>query len=394
MKACDEFARWYGKSNKNQEVLESFCPYRVCPLGAHVDHQFGYVTGFAIDKGITIVYTPTTNGNVRMRSLNFEGEQSFHLSKIPPKQNDWADYLRGAAWALSKRFELKRGLHCVVEGSLPIGGLSSSAAVIIAFLAALCAVNEVRVSRSELIQIALESETQYVGVNVGKLDQSCEVYCQKDKLLFLDTKTEKYELIPLNPKMPPFEIAIFFSGVERTLAGSAFNMRVDELKAAAYALKGWADMDYGRFVDTRLRDVPLAVFEKYAERLPENWRKRAAHYYSEVERVKQGAKCWREGNLKKFGQLVFESGRSSIYSYETGSEELKKLYELMLDTDGIYGGRFSGAGFKGCCMALVDPEKKEEISKKITEGYLKAFPNLQEKFSIHYCHTSDGVKLG
>ena len=27
----------------------------------------------------------------------------------------------------------------------------------------------------------------------------------------------------------------------------------------------------------------------------------------------------------------------------------------MTRTDGIYGGRFSGAGFKGCCMALIDP---------------------------------------
>lgn len=27
-----------------------YTPYRVCPLGAHVDHQLGLVTGFAVDK--------------------------------------------------------------------------------------------------------------------------------------------------------------------------------------------------------------------------------------------------------------------------------------------------------------------------------------------------------
>ncbi|MBP5622955.1 MAG: hypothetical protein J6X44_13180, partial [Thermoguttaceae bacterium] len=195
------------------------------------------------------------------------------------------------------------------------------------------------------------------------------------------------------PKTPPFEIAIFFSGVERTLAGSAFNVRVDELKAAAYALKGWSEMDYGKFEDTRLREVPLAVFEKYAERLPEHWSKRARHYYGEVARVKQGVEFWRQGNLKKFGKLIFESGYSSIHYYETGSEELRALYELMLDTDGIYGGRFSGAGFKGCCMALVDPAKRDAIAQKMTTEYLRAFPNLQGKFSIHFCQTSDGVQL-
>ena len=31
-----------------------FSPYRVCPLGAHVDHQHGLVTGFAINKGVDL----------------------------------------------------------------------------------------------------------------------------------------------------------------------------------------------------------------------------------------------------------------------------------------------------------------------------------------------------
>lgn len=34
-----------------------FSPYRVCPLGAHVDHQHGLVTGFAIDKGVDLWWT-------------------------------------------------------------------------------------------------------------------------------------------------------------------------------------------------------------------------------------------------------------------------------------------------------------------------------------------------
>ncbi len=151
-------------------------------------------------------------------------------------------------------------------------------------------------------------------------------------------------------------------------------------------------MEYDVFEESRLRDVPLAVFEKYADRLPDNWRKRARHYYGEVERVKQGVEYWSQGNLKKFGQLVFESGNSSIHNYETGSAELRALYEIMLETDGVYGGRFSGAGFKGCCMALVDPAKRDAIAQKTTNEYLRAFPNLEGLFSIHFCQTADGVQ--
>lgn len=44
----------------------------------------------------------------------------------------------------------------------------------------------------------------------------------------------------------------------------------------------------------------------------------------------------------------------------------------MRETDDIYGGRFSGAGFKGCCMAIIDLERVEDIEAKVIEEYLKA----------------------
>ena len=106
----------------------------------------------------------------------------------------------------------------------------------------------------------------------------------------------------------------------------------------------------------------------------------------------KGLEAWTRGDLEAFGQLCFESGRSSIYNYETGSPELKGLYEIMLETDGIYGGRFSGAGFKGCCMALIDPTKQASIEEKVTRAYLKQFPEMAGKFSVHFCRTADGVK--
>ena len=372
----------------------SFCPYRICPIGAHSDHQYGKITGLAIDKGIHIAYRPKTSGIVELRSLQFRKRAQWHVNSVPEqKQNDWADYLRGATQALAKRYPLKTGICGVIEGSLPIGGLSSSAAVIIAFLSALCKVNNLHLSEHEMIMTALSAENDYVGVSCGKLDQSCEVYSKKDHLLYLDTRDDSYELIPTHPDMKPYKIAIFFSGLERTLAGSKFNMRVDECRSAGYALKAFAGMEYGKFNETFLRDVPYEVFQEHKHRLPENWRKRAEHWYTEFQRVQKGAEAWRRGDIEAFGKLSFESGYSSIYNYETGSPELKELYEIMTRTDGIYGGRFSGAGFKGCCMALIDPAFEESIIRNVTEQYLKAFPELKGKYSAHICHSADGVSL-
>ena len=204
----------------------------------------------------------------------------------------------------------------------------------------------------------------------------------------MNMQDDSYELIPENKNMKPFEIAIIFSGLERSLAGSKYNMRVDECRSSAYALKAFAGMEYGKYEDTYLYQVPEEVFYKYKDKLPENWRKRAEHFYSEQQRVQAGAEAWRKGDIEEFGRIIFESGRSSIENYETGSDELKKLYEILLDTEGIYGGRFSGAGFKGCAMAIVNPDYKEKIEYEVTKKYLKEFPQLEGKFGVYFAKST------
>lgn len=388
MNATEKFEQIYKKAAQ----YTAFTPYRVCPIGAHSDHQLGKITGIAINKGIHIAYGPKENGVIEIQSQQFDKRAQWHVAVTPESpQGDWADHLRGATIALNKRYPLRRGLCAVIDGELPIGGLSSSAAVIITFLSALCKMNSIELEPSELITISQEAENLYVGVSCGKLDQSCEVYCKKGHLLYMDLQDDTYELIPKHPDMKPYRIAIFFSGIERTLAGSAFNMRVDECRSAAYALKAYAGMEYSKFEETNLRDVPYEVYLEHKDKLPENWRKRAEHWYTEFDRVQKGAEAWKNGDIEEFGRLSFESGKSSIYNWETGSPELKKLYEIMTQTEGIYGGRFSGAGFKGCCMALINPEFEESITEKVTREYLKAFPHLKDKFSVHICKSANGV---
>lgn len=390
MTAAEKFEQTY----HHEPAHVAFTPYRICPIGAHVDHNLGKITGFAINKGIHIAYGPKQNGVVEISSMQFPKRAQWHVASTPAdKQDDWADHLRGATIALHSRYPLSKGLCAIIDGELPIGGLSSSAAVIITFLSVLCRLNRITLTPQELIEISKEAENKYVGVSCGKLDQSCEVYCRKDQLLYLDTQNDEYELIPTAKTMKPYKIVIFFSGLERSLASSKFNMRVDEARSAAYALKAYAGIDYGKFEETNLRDVPFDIYERYKDRLPENWRRRAEHWYTEFQRVEAGAEAWRRGDLEEFGRLSFESGRSSIYNWETGSPELIKLYEIMTQTDGIYGGRFSGAGFKGCCMALIDPAYEESICAKVQREYIKVFPHLKDKYSAHICVSADGVRL-
>ena len=149
----------YKEMYKKDPLDVSFTPYRICPIGAHSDHQLGKITGLAIDKGIHIAYSAKTSGIVELTSLQFGKRAQFHVNNVPSeKQGDWADYLRGATIALAKNYPIKTGMSAVIDGQLPIGGLSSSAAVIITFLSALCRLNNIRVTEEEMINMALSAE--------------------------------------------------------------------------------------------------------------------------------------------------------------------------------------------------------------------------------------------
>lgn len=385
------YSTFFGKGDA---LYRLFSPYRICPLGAHVDHQHGLVTGFAFDSGIEFLFSETETGKVEMASLSFEGLMTFNVQKpVDEKQGNWGDYLRGAVWALQQDFQLKKGIRGIVRGSMPIGGLSSSAALLCGFVMAIDKVNHLGLTRQQVIDYASVAERQYVGLNNGILDQACVVLCEADKLLYLDTETGESKLLPFGDgtQPEPFKLGIFFSGVTRKLTGTDYNLRVSECKTAAWIMQAYSDEHLKELQDTRLRDVPESEFEKYEKMMPERFAKRARHFYSECDRVTDGIKAWQEGDIEKFGKLVFESCESSMNNYECGSPELIALYKIMRETPGIYGGRFSGAGFKGACIALVDPTKEDEIRERVSREYLAQYPQYKDTFEIFFCNPANGV---
>lgn len=369
-----------------------FSPYRVCPLGAHVDHQHGLVTGFAIDKGVDLWFTPRNDGEVHLESRTFEGLVNFNVTMASQvKEGNWGDYARGAKYALRKRFVLRYGIDGVIQGSLPVGGLSSSAAVLIAYVMAFAKANDIELKPMEIVKIASEAEREYVGLNNGILDQACIALGQKDGLLFLDCDTDEYRIIKRHPKMPEMEIGIFFSGLTRSLVSSDYNLRVMECKTAAWNMLAYTDQPLKVFDKTFLRDIPKETFERTRDMMPNRFARRAEHFYSEYRRVRQGVMAWESGNLNLFGKLSFDSCESSIHNYECGSPELISIYQIMRGLPGVYGGRFSGAGFKGACIALINPAYKEQIQEELTRQYLEQYPEYEQTFGVYFVKPDDGA---
>jgi galacturonokinase len=381
-----------------------FSPYRVCPLGAHVDHQDGLVTGMAIDQGVALAFTPRGDTRVRAASANFSGEVSFDLRDIPAAvPGDWGNFPRGAATALLERgHTLERGLDLYLTGQLPVGGLSSSAAVGVGYLLALETVNRLAASPEENVILARAIENAYIGLHSGVLDQSMILLSRQNRLLQLDCRTGERAYVAFGEHEPVASqregmvgsaaIAVAYSGLSQALVGTGYNRRVAECQEAATLLLEHHGLPVPA-AGAKLRDVPREVYERGRDALPAELARRAAHYFGEQERVRQGASAWAKGDVRRFGQLVSESGRSSIENYECGAPELVTLYEALLEAPGVFGARFSGAGFRGSCLALVDPQHFDAAAQFVRERYLHAYPQYRQTFGFFRCASGPAARL-
>ncbi len=368
-------------------------PLRVSPLGAHVDHQDGLVTGMALDRAIFLAFVPREDGEIRVESVNFEGFVAFNLADIPPRApRDWGNYARGAALALKQAHDICVGIDAVVAGTMPIGGLSSSAAVGVAYLLALEAVNDLALSAQENIDLDRYIENVYLGLRNGVLDQSMILLSDRDCLTYLDCSSMEVQKVPTSASPEEFEILVVYSGIRKALVGTDYNNRVTECQSAARLLLSWSG---GPELNgtARLRLVPPEVYAELGDRLPPPLDRRARHFFTEVQRVREGVEAWRDGDIELLGDLVRASGASSVHNYESGSPHLTTLYELLCECPGVYGARFSGGGFRGSCIALSHPAYREEIAAFLRDRYPAIHPDIADCYSVHFCQTSEAARV-
>ncbi len=366
--------------------MKTFCPYRIAPLGAHIDHQYGIVCGAAINLGITFDYEISNSQDIILASNQFSEVISFNIKNELIKNNDWADYIRGVVSYLKNKYELSMGVSGKFVGDLPSGGISSSASFQIAFLLAICNVNNISLTEDEIINIVYSVERDYMNLSIGKLDPSCEVLSKKNSLAFLDTLTNYHLNIKNEEYLQYYQFVVIYSGVRRNLKTSEYNNRVNELSRC------YDKLNISNKKCMKLRDIPNYYFEDKKDSLNNIEFKRANHYFTEFERVKLGLQAWRNNDMTTFGRLMFESCESSIKNYESGSEYLIDIYNITKEIDGILGFRFLGAGFNGSSLALIESDKFDYVNKVMTKKYLAKHPDLKE-FKILPISLCDGVSI-
>jgi galactokinase len=375
-------------SRKNVHYL-AVAPGRVNLLGEHVDYNQGIVIPAAIDLKIRVEAIPQADRLVSLQALNLRESTTFHFDHLAEKKDlggnplpQWALYPAGVARVLLSRGYSPEGIDATITSNLPIGaGLSSSAALEVAFATLWQGIGGWNIHPLEKAQLCQEAENQYVGVNCGLMDQfacSCGV---EGHALYFDVRNLQYHSLPLPSKSV---IIIADSRVERSLASSAYN---DRRKACEEAV---------RLLKTRmphiqsLRDVTSEELYRHSNLFSQLVYRRARHVVEEIERVYKALECLKTGDAEGFGRLMLECHNSLRDLYEVSCPELDILVDIACKLPGCWGARLTGAGFGGCTVNLVAENMAEDFINHLKKGYLAATGRQAE---VYLCRASHGAEV-
>ena len=358
-------------------------------MGEHVDYNQGLILPAAIDRSIRLAARKRADRLVDVQSFDLNQHACFSLDDLEQKVDidgkplpAWALYPAGVAWAFTKEGYTLGGLDVVLVSNLPMGiGLSSSAALELAFGLAWQTAADIQLDRMRLAQLCQIAENRYVGVQCGLMDQfACAHGVARHALLF-DTRSLAWQPLPMPPNTA---IVIVDTGIRRDLPASVYNQRRE---ACAQAVKLLQSALPGV---RALRDVTPEQLNAHSDLLPEEIRKRAQYVVDEITRVQQASLCLVQDDAHGFGRLMVESHRSLRDLYEISFPQLDALVEIAGDIEGWHGGRLTGAGFGGSTVHLVRADKAGHFTEQLKAV---ARERIGQDVQVAICQPVRGVHL-
>lgn len=382
-KMLTAFARQFGGGP--EVVVRS--PGRVNLIGEHTDYNAGYVMPFTIDRCMVFGMSSTDTGRGRFYAVDEQEGYETDLSSVLTKSSlDWPNYLLGVITVMQHKYRgsgFFSGVDVVFTGDVPVGtGLSSSAALTTGMA---CGLNELfgrQYDRSAIARIAQRAENNFVGMRCGIMDPFVNLHGTQGHVLMLDCRSLEYEELSL--ELGDSCLVICDSGIRRDLSTSEYNLRREQCEQAVTFLQARGEQIQA------LRDVDIAMIEKYREEMEPVLHRRCSFVIEENERVLQAADQLKAGKQEGLGALLTQSHAGLRDLYEVSCPEIDFLVEEALGIEGVLGARMVGGGFGGSTLNLVREEAADAFRSRIRGAYEE---ETGKKPSVFTVHTASGTEV-
>ncbi len=353
-------------------------PGRVNLIGDHTDYNDGFVLPFALPQRTAVAAAPRTDDIFRIHSDGFE-PVTVVASELTPGMTGWAAYAAGVVWALRVAGFRVTGTDLYLSSTVPVGaGLSSSAAVECATLAALAELNGIELSGLESVSLARRAENEYVGAPTGIMDQAASTLCRAGHALFLDCRSLETRQVPFDLAGRGFELLVLDTNTPHTHVDGEYAARRADCERAARILGVPA-----------LRDVVPEGLDAALAALPDGTiRQRVRHVVTENQRVLDAVTALRAGDLAALAALLDESHASMRDDYQITVPTVDLAVETAR-TAGAIGARMTGGGFGGCIIALCAAGAGEAVGSAVADAFAAAGHAMPTRF---IAHPADGAR--
>lgn len=357
-------------------------PGRINIMGENAHFNEGFVLSSAINFHTVIAVKRRDDQQFRAVSDAFPGHiQEWRFGKedcmIPADPKAWVNYLKGFSASMAATGLPATGMDLSIVSNVPLGaGLSSSAALEIAFGTAVNEINQLHLSPLAIAQVAQRGENQYAGYHCGIVDQMISAMGEQDKALLIDCFDLDSEAITI-PKS--LSLLIVNSNVQRQALEPQYQLRALQCQQVA-----------SHFKLDALSHLTLKKLESAKDGLEEVLYRRAKHIVTENRRTQQAAWALEAGNITKLSQLMAKSHESMRDDFEITVPAIDYLVKIIADVIGEKGGvRMASTGFGGCVVALVDHQYTDAVVSAVEKQY---FSQTQLEASIYLCSASDGAR--
>ena len=357
-------------------------PGRVNLVGEHTDYSGGFCMPAAINFETLIAASQRSDRTLKLHSVDFDETVEIDLDALPmDRQGHWSGYCIGTVWSLREAGFMAPAATLTITGNVPQGaGLSSSASLEVATATALLGLAGKFMPGGEIARVCQRAENDYVGAPVGIMDQFVSANGKAGSALILDTRALTFDLAPIPSQL---RLVIANSMVKHSLAdGGAYASRRREVEEGTAALHAY------RYDIGLLRDATLEDLEACERKMSPEAFKRCRHVISDSQRVLDGMRLLKAGDIVAFGKMLNDAHRSYRDDFEASCAECDMLAAIGQAQPGSYGSRLTGGGFGGCVVSVVEADAIDGFVAATQAEYLAQTGIHAE---VYVCSTADGA---
>lgn len=338
---------------------------RVNIIGEHIDYCGGKVFPAALAFKNTVYIRPNGTDKINLSWTTLDEKVTLDIAKLGDyKSLKYGNYQAGSLLMWKNAGNPVVGCDMVQDCTVPFGsGLSSSAAIEVSTIAAMCALTGVPVDPVGIAVEAQRAEREYCGVNCGIMDQYASACGKAGHAMLLDCATLACEYVPIDTG--DCSLVIIDCKKPHSLVESKYNERRAETETALCLLQKKLNIN-------SLAELDGRSLEECGSLLPHNVYNRARHVVDECARVADAAKAMKSGDMVRLGALLNASHASLKDLYEVTGKELDALAAAAQSHPACLGSRMTGGGFGGCTVSLVRTSGVEDFKAHVLEKYFEA----------------------